>query len=321
MARNVDLIGESPEFLSLLRAAHLVAVTDVSVLLLGESGTGKELLARRLHADSPRATQPFIAVNCAALPESLAESELFGHRKGAFTGAISHQPGRLRAAANGTLFLDEIGELPLTLQAKLLRFLESGECQVLGQAATEQVDVRIIAATNRELSQAVAAGQFRADLYYRLNVVPLELPPLRARHGDVPLLLAALNRQLSAQYRLPAPRYNPAALRLLQEYQWPGNVRELRNLCERLLILCSNQEIGPDNLPQAVRGGQSHSLAAATSAQFALPTGGIQMEAVEIAFIHQALDKSRGNRSKAAELLGMSRDTLLYRMKKHGIHG
>ncbi len=310
------LIGETPEFQSVLRAAQIVAATDASVLLLGESGTGKELLARAIHEDSPRVRRAFVALNCAALPESLAESELFGHSKGAFTGAHQRQQGKIPSADGGTLFLDEVGELSLAIQAKLLRFLESGECQVLGSNQTSHANVRVIAASNRDLAAEVNAGNFRADLYYRLNVVPLALPPLRERSSDVPLLLAAINQQLSLQYQLTAPSYNKAALTRLKNYPWPGNVRELRNFCERLLILCSGQTIAPSNLP-----AEFHRDSRQTSSDklFSLPESGIHMDQVETDFIRQALEQTRGNQSKAAALLGISRDKLLYRIKKYAL--
>lgn len=199
---NQQLLGEAPEFLQVLRAAKITACTDVTVLIQGESGTGKERLAEAIHHYSKRQQRPFVTVNCAALPETLVESELFGHCKGAFTDASKDQLGLVRSAAGGTLFLDEVGELPVGIQAKLLRFLENGECQPLGHSKSEKVDVRIIAATNRDLQQAVAAGTFRKDLFYRLNIVPLELPPLRQRHGDIKKLLPSLTAQLAQHHGL-----------------------------------------------------------------------------------------------------------------------
>lgn len=310
-----SLIGQSPEFSALVRAAKVVAATHVTVLLLGESGTGKEMFASAIHQESPRSQAPFVAINCAALPEALAESELFGHRKGAFTGAVHDHAGRIHSAAGGTLFLDEIGELPLTIQAKLLRFLESSEIQAVGATGCERVDVRIIAATHHNLHQRVKQGLFRADLYYRLNVVPLELPPLRQRQGDIPLLLNALTDQLASQYRLPAPRYSLRAMKALGRYSWPGNIRELRNFAERMLVLLPGTTIEPDNLPHEMLAPQ---LDEATF--FTLPDQGINLEELEQQMIRQALYKTRGNRSHAARLLGLTRDTLLYRLKKYAIH-
>jgi transcriptional regulator with PAS, ATPase and Fis domain len=309
------MIGDSPEFQATLRAANITAATDVTVLIQGESGTGKELLAQAIHANSRRSDAPFVTINCAALPENLAESELFGHRRGAFTGASCDQTGRVQAAHGGTLLLDEVGELPLNIQAKLLRFLENGECQPVGKPTPEQVDVRIIAATNRDLQQAVAAGSFREDLFYRLNVVPLNLPPLRERSGDLERLLSRLTARLAQQHGLDVPRYSVPAMEALQRYRWPGNVRELRNLCERMLILFPGKTIQPENLPAEIR--QTDATAAATG--FALPPGGVDLEQVEVSLIRQALAETRGNQSKAARLLGLTRGTLIYRIKKYAL--
>jgi len=308
------LIGRSPELGAVLRAGQVAAAADVTILILGESGTGKELLAEAIHRGSRRADAPFVTVNCATLPEALAESELFGHRKGAFTGALTDQPGRLRAAHGGTLFLDEIGELPLNLQAKLLRFLESGECQPLGTTRAERLDVRVIAATNRDLHAEAQAGRFREDLYYRLNVVPLELPPLRARSGDTPLLLDELTVRLAATHGLEPPRYTAAARSVLERYRWPGNVRELRNFCERMVVLFSGRHVGPDNLPLEIRNSR-----AGAGKGFVLPESGLRLDDLEADMLRQALARTGGNRSRAARLLGLTRDTFLYRLKKYAI--
>ncbi len=310
------LLGNAPEFRSVIRSAQIAAATDVSVLILGESGTGKELLAQALHQESGRAEAPFIAINCAALPEQLAESELFGHRKGAFTGATGNSPGRIRAAAGGTLFLDEIAELPLNIQAKLLRFLESGECQSLGDTDASTVDVRIVAATHRDLHQMVQEGRFRADLYYRLNVVPLELPALRRRRGDVTLLTQALGEQLADKHGLQAPNFSNRALTQLEAYHWPGNIRELRNFIERMLILNAESEIEPEHLPPEFQRG---AVPTPGNDGFTLPDDGIRLEELEQEMIKQALDRTHGNRSRAARLLGLTRDTLLYRIKKYAL--
>jgi transcriptional regulator with GAF, ATPase, and Fis domain len=313
------MLGQAPEFQSVLRAMRIVSATDATVLVTGESGTGKELLARALYESSRRRDKPFITVNCAALPVQLAESELFGHRKGAYTGASSDSIGKMQAANGGTLFLDEIGELPLAVQAKLLRFLETGECQPVGQPRSQRVDVRIIAATNRDLSVAVREGSFRNDLYYRLYVVPLELPPLRERPGDITLLMKGLTRELSTQYGLQPPRYSKSTLKLLNSYGWPGNVRELKNFCERMLILFSGRDVEPSNLPREFQQAIAPRATAALSEGFELPDHGISMDELEASLIEQALYKTAGNRSRAARLLGLSRDTLLYRMKKYAI--
>jgi DNA-binding NtrC family response regulator len=317
MASDFDnlLIGESPELRAVVNAARIVAQVDVTVLVHGESGTGKELLARAIHAGSQRSHAHMATINCAALPEQLFESELFGHRRGAFTGALTNQPGRIQGAAGGTLFLDEIGEMPLTSQAKLLRFLESGESQALGQSVPERVDVRIIAATNRDLHEEVLAGRFRKDLFFRLNVIPLELPSLRDRQGDVPVLLRHLTRVLSKQHGLRPPEYQPDALQVLSRYRWPGNVRELRNFCERMLILLSGRAIHASNLPREFFDADRDEPAA----DFSLPDDGVHLAEVEADLIRQALRKTLGNRTRAAQLLGLTRDTLLYRLKKYAI--
>ncbi|MCU7827668.1 MAG: sigma-54 dependent transcriptional regulator [Candidatus Thiodiazotropha sp. (ex Myrtea sp. 'scaly one' KF741663)] len=312
------MLGQAPEFQSVLRAMRIVSATDATVLVTGESGTGKELLAKALFESSRRRDKPFVTVNCAALPVQLAESELFGHRKGAYTGATSDGIGKMQAANGGTLFLDEIGELPLQVQAKLLRFLETGECQPIGQPMSQRVDVRIVAATNRDLSQAVEEGTFRGDLYYRLYVVPLELPPLRDRPGDISLLMKGLTEALAAQYSLLPPRYSKSTMKILNGYRWPGNVRELKNFCERMLILFSGRDIEPTNLPSEFQQSVAPK-ATVTSDGFQLPDQGIRMDELEANLIEQALYKTAGNRSRAARLLGLSRDTLLYRMKKYAI--
>lgn len=309
-----NLIGQSPNFESMLRSARMVAATDVTVLIIGETGTGKEILAHALQQHSPRAARPLITINCAALPESLAESELFGHRKGSFTGATGHQQGRLQAANGGTVFLDEVDSLPVPLQAKLLRFLETGEIQPVGETSTSRVDVRVIAATNANLHERIQRGEFRRDLYYRLNVVPLEIPPLRERIGDVQVLLTHFMNQFTREHKLPKAAISKAALQRLTSYSWPGNVRELRNVCERLCILLAGRTIEENNLPPEIMGRM-----AAPETQIDLPERGINLEQVEIDLIRQALERTNGNRSRSAKLLGISRDTLLYRMQKYGI--
>ena len=307
-----NLLGKDSQFSAVIRAARLIAKTDVTVLILGESGTGKELLAQAIHQYSGKQGS-FIAVNCAALPETLAESELFGHRKGAFTGATEQQQGRIQAAKNGTLFLDEIGELSLNIQAKLLRFLESGECQMLGNTKPEMINTRILTATNRNLETEIQQQKFRADLYYRLNIVPLELPSLQQRESDIKMLLLEFTKQLSQNYNLPAPNYSKATLKQLHSYTWPGNIRELRNFCERMVILNSGKTIEPTNLPREFYSTSTPNFT------FNLPATGICLKNLEISMIKQALEKTYGNQTKAARLLGLTRDTLLYRMKKYAI--
>ena len=312
------LIGQAPNFEAMLRSARMVAATDVTVLITGETGTGKEVLANALQSRGPRAGKPFITLNCAALPESLVESELFGHRRGAFTGAVAGQTGRLHAADGGTLFMDEVDSLPLPVQAKLLRFLETGEIQPVGDTQPLRVDVRVIAATNTQLEERIARGEFRKDLYYRLNVVPLEIPPLRERMGDIQLLLAHFMRRFAAEHKLPPSTLSKSALARLQSHAWPGNVRELRNVCERLSILLAGRTIEEDNLPHEI-ANPAAAPGAAQKGLFVLPETGIDLEKMELDLIRQALARSKGNRSQAARLLGISRDTLLYRMQKYGI--
>jgi DNA-binding NtrC family response regulator len=253
-------------------------------------------------------------VNCASLPPDLADSLLFGHRRGAFTGAVADHIGHVQRADGGTLFLDEVGELPAGTQAKLLRFLESGELQPVGESRPRRADVRFIAATNRDLLDGVSSGAFRADLYYRLHVVPLDLPPLRQRSGDVRLLLRRLTADLAGRHGLAPPRYTATATKALDRYPWPGNVRELRNFCERMVVLFAGREVEASNLPAEIRApglpGGSH---------FRLPTHGLDLGHLEQDMIRQALARTGGNRSRAARLLGLSRDTLIYRMRKYAI--
>jgi DNA-binding NtrC family response regulator len=309
-----SIIGQSPALDSLIRSARIAAATDVTILLKGETGTGKEVLASAIQQASPRASQPYITLNCAALPETLIESELFGHRKGAFTGASSNAQGLLQAADGGTLFLDEINSLPVSIQAKLLRFLDSGECLAVGDTKPYKVNVRIIAATNADLSEQITAGGFRQDLYFRLNVVPLELPPLSQRTEDIEHLIKHFLGLFEKTYNMTPPQFSKLAIKALKAYHWPGNVRELRNLCERLCILLAGRTIEPENLPLEI--SQIRSSRKATG--FTLPETGLQLDSLEADLIHQALNRTNGNRSKSARLLGLSRDTLLYRMQKHG---
>ncbi|MDT4290778.1 sigma-54 dependent transcriptional regulator [Methylomonas sp. MO1] len=312
---NFDpIIGQSPAIEALIRSARIVAATDVTVLIKGETGTGKEVLATAIQKDSPRANKPFIALNCAALPEGLVESEIFGHKKGAFTGAVSDKQGLFQAADGGTLFLDEINSLPLGIQAKLLRFLESGECLPVGGTKPYMVNVRVIAASNADLTKLIENGQFRQDLYFRLNVVPLELPALHQRTEDIEILAKHFFTHFSATHSLEPPTFSRQAIKTLRSYKWPGNVRELRNLCERLSILLAGKVIEPENLPH-----EFNRSAITVSSDFTLPELGLQLDALEADMILQALNRTKGNRSKSARLLGISRDTLLYRIQKHGL--
>lgn len=312
-----SIIGQSPALDALIRSAKIAAATDVTILIKGETGTGKEVLATAIQKSSNRAEKKFITLNCAALPEGLIESELFGHKKGSFTGATGNSPGILQAAHGGTLFLDEINSLPLAIQGKLLRFLDSGECLAVGDTTPYKVDVRIIAATNTDLNQQIQVGEFRKDLYFRLNVVPLELPPLAQRTDDVEPLVKHFLALFSATHNISAPKFSKQTLKTLKSYAWPGNIRELRNLCERLSILLAGKTIEPENLPGEYRG-ISITAALPSISGFILPETGLQLDSLEADLISQALSRTRGNRSKSARLLGLSRDTFLYRMQKYG---
>ncbi len=322
MASNKDkqafssLVGRSPAMEAVIRTAQIAAAADVHILIEGETGTGKELLAQEIQAASLRADQSFIIVNCAALPIELVESLLFGHEQGAFTGAHERREGLVQKAHLGTLFLDEIGELPLSIQAKLLRFIEHGECQRLGSGDVEYVDVRIIAATNRNLMQMVDSGAFRQDLFYRLNIVPMQLPPLRQRKRDIAELAEHFLEQAAGRNQTDAAILTQAALERLKNYDWPGNIRELRNVCEHVSALLPGLEIQSEHLPESIE--LTKKMAAGASG-FELPAEGINMESLEIDLMQQALEYANGNKSEAARLLGLSRDAFLYRLKKHNL--
>jgi two-component system NtrC family response regulator len=308
-----ELIGRSEPMLRLYRTIDKVAATDATVLVLGESGTGKELVARTLHRSSRRAQGPFVAVNCAAIPETLIESELFGHEKGSFTGAHRRREGRFEEAAGGTLFLDEIASMPLPLQATLLRVLQERRFTRVGGNGEVGCDVRVIAASNRDLAALVAEGGFREDLYYRLNVVPVELPPLRERLDDVPLLAAAFLEQASARHGIEVRPLPAAVLRALMAHGWPGNVRELANAIERLVLLAENGEVSIEDLPPELR------RSAGGASPFRLPAEGVDWDGLEADLLRQALERSRGNRAAAARLLGLGYKAFLYRLEKHGM--
>jgi DNA-binding NtrC family response regulator len=310
------IIGQSPALESLIRSARIVASTDVTVLITGETGTGKEVLANAIQKSSSRANKPFITLNCAVLPESLVESELFGHKKGSFTGATANKEGLFQAADGGTLFLDEINSLPLTIQGKLLRFLESGECLAVGETKPQKVNVRVIAATNSNLQEQIKRGEFRQDLFYRLSVVPIELPALQDRAEDIDALIKHFLTHFAKEHKLVSPTFSRQALKVLRAYKWPGNIRELRNLCERLSILLAGRVIEPENLPYEFNSPSSNG---AEKSNFTLPTSGLQLDDLEADLIYQALTRTNGNRSKSARLLGISRDTLLYRIQKYGL--
>jgi DNA-binding NtrC family response regulator len=314
---QVALIGESAALRAVIEIAERVAGSNSTVLITGESGTGKEVVARLLHGSSPRVGRPFVAVNCGAIPETLIESELFGHAKGAFTGATEARPGKFVQADGGTLFLDEIGELPLSLQVKLLRVLQEREITPVGDARTRVVDVRIIAATNRDLEVMVREGRFRHDLYYRLDVLPIRLPALRERPEDIPLLarhfLESMNLRLGRTVTM-----GEDVLALLKLYAWPGNVREMENLFERLVVLNRGGAIHVEDLPPRLRGAVAAGEVIAAAVE--LGRGAIDlpatMAAIETSLIEQAVRQAGGNKTRAAELLGLSRTTLLDKLKR-----
>ncbi len=297
------LLGGSQALERVLKQARSAAATSATVLLCGENGTGKEMLARAIHQESPRASGPFVAVSCAALPETLIESELFGHEKGSFTSATQMRKGRFELANSGTLFLDEIGDLSAAVQVKLLRVLQEREFERVGGIKTLTVDIRLIAASNRDLEKEVAAGRFRQDLFFRLNVVPLTLPPLRARQDDIPLLAAHFAASAARKHGQPTPESDPALIEVLQEYEWPGNVRELENLIERLVVLSSDAKLGLEFVPEKMlrvlpgtKTGDESTLEGA-------------VEALKRRMIVSAL-QSEGNKVAAAKKLGISRSYL-----------
>ncbi len=298
----------------LVEMVETVAPTEATVLISGESGTGKELVARAVQAASARCNKPFVTINCAALAENLLESELFGHEKGAFTGADRRREGRFVQAHGGTLFLDEIGEMPLSLQAKLLRVLQQGEVQRVGCDETIKVDVRVIAATNRVLADEVAAGRFREDLFYRLNVIGLEVPPLRARREDIPLLASTFLERHAASNRKTIKGFTPQAMDAMLRYGWPGNVRELENAVERAVILSGGEYVAERALPLAV---QNAPVPDADGEELAL--GSMSLEDVERKAIEATLRETEDNKSEAARRLGITRATLHSKLKKYGL--
>jgi two-component system NtrC family response regulator len=311
-----NIIGGSPAMQEVFSMIERVSCTDVPVLISGESGTGKELVARAVHQNSGRASGPFVALNCSAVPETLLESEFFGHERGAFTGATRAHAGRFEQADGGTLFLDEIGTMRVDLQAKLLRAIQEREVQRLGSSTTRKVDVRILAATSEDLEQAIRHKTFREDLFYRLNVVPIPLPPLRDRVEDIPLLV---NRFLTATAeKLGREPLSLAqdALDQLQRYPWPGNVRELENCVERMVVLARGQKLTVDDVPPAIRRGVE---AGGSCAGFELPPAGVSLPDLERHLIREALRRTRGNLRPAARLLGISYKTIQYRVRKHGL--
>lgn len=309
------LVGASPQLQQVVSSLVRVAEVSSTVLLTGESGTGKEVVARAIHRQSPRSSKPFVAVNCAAIPENLLESELFGHVRGAFTGAVRSKKGLFEEADGGTLLLDEVGDMPLALQVKLLRALESREIRPIGGAHQKSVDVRVIAATASNLSQAVVEKRFREDLFYRLNVVELRLPPLREREGDVALLVAHFLAEHSVRTNRPVPRLSAEVEALLERYSWPGNVRQLQNVVERAVVLAKDGLVEVADLPSELqRQGRMTPEDGDLSIKRRLP-------ALERSLIAAALEKSGGNRSQAAKLLEISYKALLYKIRDYDLEG
>ena len=313
--RFENLVGASPAFHKVIEAIAEVCESRASVLISGESGTGKEMVARAIHFNSSRRAGPFVAINCAAIPEGLLESELFGHVKGAFTGAVSARQGRFAQADGGTLFLDEIGDMPSALQAKILRVLQERSFEPVGSANSRTTDVRILAATNKDLREAVRNGGFRSDLYYRLNVFPIDVPPLRARREDIPLLVEHSAHELAQHMGRPQPVFTQAALRAMQDYAWPGNVRELQNCIERAIIVAKGSSVDVGDLPQDL-----FTQSSANHEAVRIPSNlDAELERLEREFILEALRRTAGIQVKAAELLGVSERSLWHRVKKLGI--
>ena len=309
-----NIVGRSAAMRDIFQTVARVAPTRATVLLAGESGVGKDMIARALHQHSPRKNFPFVKINCTALPENLMESELFGFEKGAFTGANTSKPGKFEQADKGTVFLDEIGDVPSHIQVKLLRILQEREFERLGSNVTRSVDVRIVAATNVNLRAALEQGRFREDLYYRLNVVPINIPPLRERKEDIPFLVLHFLKQLTKELGSPVKDISPSAMDRLLEYEWPGNVRELENTLERSIVLASGEVLEPGD----IRIESARAPTASSSQSLLLPEG-TTLEQWEQMMIREALRRSNGNKSQAARILGLTRNALRYRLSQMGM--
>jgi len=310
-----SILGSSPSLRRVLSDLSLAADSDATVLLLGESGTGKELAARALHLRSRRKDGPFVVVNCAAIPEGLVESELFGYRRGAFTGATEDRRGKFEIASGGTIVLDEVAEIPRDAQSRLLRAIEEGEVDKIGAGLPVRVDVRVVAATHADLEGRVREGTFREDLFFRLNVVALRLPPLRERREDIPLLVEHFLLKQGKRHGRPIPKLDAAVLDRFDRYDWPGNVRELENVIERLVVLSREPTVTADDLPEALRAD----LPTFGGVRLDIPPDGISLEDVEKGLLGEALRRCAGNQTRAARFLGISRQTLIYRLKKFGL--
>jgi DNA-binding NtrC family response regulator len=312
-----NIIGRSPAMQEIFAAIERVAPTRATVLLAGESGVGKDLIARAIHFHSPRRDRPMVKINCTALPENLMESELFGYEKGAFTGAQTTKPGKFEQADTGTVFLDEIGDVPPAIQVKLLRVLQEREFERLGSNVTRHIDVRVIAATNTDLREALEQGTFREDLYYRLNVVPLNVPPLRERKQDIPFLAEHFVRKLAPETGSRVESISDAAMEKLVGYHWPGNVRELENIVERGLVMCTGTQLEAADIKLENAPGRSAAARAQNEAPF-LPEG-LTLDEYERDLIREALRRADGNKSQAARLLGLTRNALRYRLTQMGM--
>ncbi len=314
-SRFESLVGHSKKMRELFELASQVAQRDSTVLITGESGTGKELLAKAIHLNSPRRRAPFVVVNCGAIPETLIESELFGHKRGSFTGAVADRVGKFEAAEGGTIFMDEVSELKPDSQVRLLRVIQEREIDKVGETRPVRVNVRILAATNRDLSNMLQDGSFREDLYYRLSVVIIHVPPLRDRREDIPLLVDHFVDKFCKRYQLPLRRLCPHALEMLTRYNWPGNVRELENVIESAMVLSKSEELTTEYLPENI-SRQDRRIA---KIYLDIPEDGISLEEVEKELLIKALEKAEGNQSKAARFLNITRKTLIYRMEKYGL--
>jgi DNA-binding NtrC family response regulator len=310
-----NLIGDHPKIREVYRVVAKIAPTSSTVLIYGESGTGKELVARAIHEGSRRADKPFMAINCAAIPDSLIESELFGYEKGAFTGANQREPGIFEAASGGTVFLDEIGEMNVAMQAKLLRAIQEKEVRRVGGKVNVLVDVRIVAATNRDLEKEIKAGTFREDLFYRLNVIRINLPPLRERGNDIAALADHFVKKFAAATELPVKGIAPKAMKMLMAYPWPGNVRQLESLIERSVLMAEGSAIVPEDLPGELHASSTGGMAIPLD----LPADGINFEELERTLIIKAMERTDWVIAKAAPLLGMSYKTMQYRLEKFKI--
>jgi two-component system, NtrC family, nitrogen regulation response regulator NtrX len=335
MESRYEIVGQSPALRTVLESVQRAAPTNATVLLLGESGVGKELVARTIHRNSPRQGQRFVQVNCAAIPEELIESELFGHEKGSFTGATEKQVGKFEQADRGTIFLDEVGDMSQKTQAKVLRVLQEQEVERLGSARTIKVDVRVIAATNKNLQEAIDRGEFREDLYFRLNVIPIVVPPLRERREDIPRLVQHFAKATTEEHNLKPKRFDPSAMDVLTRYRWRGNIRELRNTIERLMIMTPAETVRVEDLPSDIRGGESSSARPQVASSSpdpvatAAPRADVQpqgagtlrefKDAAERAYLVQKLRENNWNISKTAEVIDTPRSNLYKKLEQYGI--